>query len=86
MYAKTVEFEIHRNHRARFTAAIVANAAASLEREVECRQFDGCVAGDDSGEIFLYELYDDRAAVDAHLAPEHFRRKIDLFAKANDAC
>jgi quinol monooxygenase YgiN len=46
MYVITVGFEIHRGHRARFMEAIAANAAASLERESGCRQFDVCVAND----------------------------------------
>ena len=74
MYVITVEFEIHRDHRARFMEAIAANAAASLERESGCRQFDVCVADDDPGKIFLHELYDDRAAFDSHLASDHFKQ------------
>ena len=34
--------------------------------------FEVCEAKEGS-EIFLYELYDDKAAFDAHLATEHFR-------------
>jgi quinol monooxygenase YgiN len=48
-----------------------ANATATREREPGCRQFDVCTSADD-GLVFLYEVYDDRAAFDAHLAAPHF--------------
>ena len=54
-------------------SAIRENAAASLREEPGCHHFDVCTSPDDPTEIFLYELYDDRAAFDAHLASEHFR-------------
>lgn len=52
---------------------MIANARASREREPGCRQFDVCVTDDDPGRVFLYEIYDDRAAFDAHLASAHFK-------------
>jgi quinol monooxygenase YgiN len=32
-----------------------------------------CESGD-GGEIFLYEIYDDEAAFQAHLATDHYKR------------
>ena len=51
----------------------MANACASREREPGCRQFDVAVDPAEPACFYLYELYDDRAAFDAHLASEHFR-------------
>jgi quinol monooxygenase YgiN len=33
-----------------------------------------CVDSADKASVFLYEVYDDRAAFDAHLATAHFKR------------
>ena len=73
MYIVTVAFSAHEQHVADFRAAIADNAKASRERELGCRQFDVCVAADDPSTIFLYEVYSDRAAFDAHLASIHFQ-------------
>jgi autoinducer 2-degrading protein len=55
-----------------FEAAIVENARLSRETEPGCRQFDVCRDPEDAALFFLYELYDDEAAVQAHLATPHF--------------
>jgi len=72
MYVVTVEFVSKAAHAVDFLEALIGNARASREREPGCRQFDVCTAPDDRSRIFLYELYDDRAAFDAHLASAHF--------------
>jgi len=73
MYVVTVEFVVRPDEAARFRAATVANARASRDAEPGCRQFDVCGPADDPATIFLYEVYSDRAAFDAHLATPHFR-------------
>ena len=73
MFVVTVEFTIGRADAAAFRAAVVGNAIASLTHEPGCRQFDVCDSDEDPGQFFLYELYDDRAAFDAHLASAHFK-------------
>ena len=71
MYVVTVEFAARPAFADAFLREMVANAAASREREPGCRQFDVCASAED-GVVFLYEVYDDRAAFDAHLATPHF--------------
>jgi autoinducer 2-degrading protein len=73
MHVVTVEFVVKPEHAATFLPAMIANARASREREPGCRQFDVCAAPGDSATVFLYEVYDDRAAFDAHLATPHFK-------------
>ena len=72
-YVVTVVFVARPEHRAEFRREMVANATASRTQEPGCRQFDVCESPDGSG-IFLYEIYDDEAAFQAHLATEHYRR------------
>jgi (4S)-4-hydroxy-5-phosphonooxypentane-2,3-dione isomerase len=67
-----VEFRILPAHIQAFERAIVENARASRETEPGCRQFDVCRDPADPGLFCLYELYDDEAAVQAHLQSTHF--------------
>ena len=73
MYVVIVDFVAKPEHADAFRAEMVKNASASLDEEPGCRQFDVSVAADDPAKIFLYELYDDRAAFDAHLKTTHYR-------------
>jgi len=71
MYVVTVVFEPKPEHSAAFRGAMLDNARVSRENEPGCRQFDVCV-DPATGTIFLYELYDDRAAFEAHMRSTHF--------------
>lgn len=72
MLAVIVEFRIQAAHIEAFDAAIRANAQASLDAEPGCHQFDVCRDPADPALFFLYELYDDEAAFQAHLRTPHF--------------
>ena len=70
--ALLVDFKIQAQKANEFAEAIASNAATSLEKEAGCQRFDVCRSPQDPGHFFLYELYDDQAAINAHLAAEHF--------------
>ncbi len=72
MQALVVEFRIRPAFIEEFAQAIADNARASREGEPGCRQFDVCRDPADPQVFFLYELYDDEAAVQAHLRAAHF--------------
>jgi len=72
MQALVVEFRIKPEHIDAFARAIEDNARASRETEHGCRQFDICRDPGDPSLFFLYELYDDEAAIQAHLKSAHF--------------
>ena len=72
MLALVVEFRIHEPYIEAFAVAIADNARASLESEPGCRQFDVCRDPADPTLFFLYERYDDEAAIAAHLRSPHF--------------
>ncbi len=72
MQALIVEFRIKPEQVSVFAQAIFENARASRETEPGCRQFDVCRDPADAALFFLYELYDDEAAVQAHLQSAHF--------------
>lgn len=73
MYVVTVSFEIHPGQGARFLEQMRRQAADSLAKEPGCHRFDVCIDPEARERVFLYELYEDRAAFDLHLASEHFR-------------
>lgn len=73
MYVITVDFTIHPQHLAAFMPLMLENARISRETEAGCRRFDVCRDPAQPERVFLYELYDDRAAFDAHLAAGHFK-------------
>ena len=73
MFAVTVDFTLDPAQRDAFMPLMLENAARSREDEPGCRQFDVCVDPARPERVFLYELYDDAAAFDAHLAAPHFR-------------
>lgn len=72
MHVVTVEFTIDPRQFEQFLPLMLDNALRSREDEPGCRQFDVCVDDTRQGVVCLYELYDDRAAFDAHLASSHF--------------
>ena len=73
MYIVTVEFDLDPRSVTPFMEAMLGNARASKTLEAGCRQFDVCVSEEDPAKVFLYEVYDDRAAFEAHLATGHYK-------------
>lgn len=73
MYVITVTFQVKAEAFADFHEAVLRQAQNSLEREEGCRRFDVCLSDERPGEVFLYELYDDRAAFEAHLETAHYK-------------
>lgn len=72
MYVVIVDFKLKPEYTNAFHACIDVNARASVADEPGCQQFDVCVDPQDRTSIFLYEIYDDRAAFEAHLKTPHF--------------
>ena len=68
-----VEFVVKPAFVARFSRLIAANAKASVEREPGCRRFDVLQGPASPQSFWLYEIYDDDAAFDAHLKSRHFK-------------
>ncbi|TSA10646.1 MAG: antibiotic biosynthesis monooxygenase [Betaproteobacteria bacterium] len=81
MYVITVEFTIHTQHLGAFMPLMQENARVSRESERGCLRFDLCRDPARPQCVFLYEVYDDRAAFEAHLATPHFKA-FDAAAKA----
>jgi autoinducer 2-degrading protein len=72
-YVVTVEFDVDPKQFDAFLPLMAENAKASREQEKGCRRFDVCRPRDVASRVFLYEIYDDEAAFQAHLQTAHFK-------------
>lgn len=84
MYAVTVLFKLVPGGAERFLPLVLANARTTLTDEPGCLRFDVCTDPLRPEDVFLYEIYYDRAAFDRHLETPHFQefdtRVVDLVA------
>lgn len=71
MFAVCATLALIPDHFPAGLALLRRQAANSLDREPDCHRFDLCI---DAARhtVFLYELYSDAAAFDAHLKTPHF--------------
>lgn len=67
-----VDFTVKPESMAAFRALVDANARTSCRDEAGCRRFDVLAPKGGEARVVLYEIYDDRAAFDAHLASAHY--------------
>ncbi|SIR00072.1 Quinol monooxygenase YgiN [Rhizobium sp. RU33A] len=73
------EFQVKPGMMTAFLDAARDDASHSLADEPGCRQFDViCPKGSDDTVVF-YEVYDSRAAFDAHLETPHLARFREVF-------
>ncbi len=72
-YVVTVEFDIAAGRFGEFLRLMVENAETSRRDEPGCRRFDVCRPRNVENRVFLYEIYDDEAAFQAHLQTGHFK-------------
>ena len=73
MHVIAVEFEVKPGHEGDFLVRMKQQAQNSLAREPACLQFDVCMAPESPARIFLYEIYEDEAAFQLHLASDHYK-------------
>ncbi len=67
-----VRFELKSGTRAAFMSLVRVNARASVRDEPGCRRFDVLTPHDGTDVVHLYEIYDDRAAFEAHKQTPHY--------------
>ena len=74
MYALLVTLTIKPEGRDRFLAAIEDDATCSERDEPGCLRFNVLQDESDPNRIYLYEVYRDAAALDAHRKSPHYER------------
>jgi (4S)-4-hydroxy-5-phosphonooxypentane-2,3-dione isomerase len=70
--AIVVEFRLQPGVRSQFRRLIDRNACISAQTEPGCRRFDVLEPEDQPDRVMLYEIYDDDAALEAHMKSAHF--------------
>ena len=73
LHIAAVEYDIVPGQVDNFLAALKENGAASV-KEPGCREFDIMVSQTDPNHVFILEVYDNAAAVEAHIATDHFKK------------
>lgn len=73
------EFRVKPDCMAAFLAAAQEDAAQSVAQEPGCRQFDVIRPEGEDDAVVFYEVYDSRAAFDAHLKTPHLARFREAF-------
>jgi (4S)-4-hydroxy-5-phosphonooxypentane-2,3-dione isomerase len=68
----TVAFDLHEGRLPEFLPMIVENANRSRTVEPGCERFDVLVPKGSGNQVFLYEIYKDKAAFEEHLRTQHF--------------
>ncbi len=61
-----VEYQLKPGQRQAFEKIIRDHAEGTIEEEAGCLQFDVLMAADDPDRAFVYEVYADDAALEAH--------------------
>jgi (4S)-4-hydroxy-5-phosphonooxypentane-2,3-dione isomerase len=72
MLVITVRFNLKSAHCANFRARVRRQAQDTLAAEKDCHRFEICSSPENAEQIFLYEIYTDEAAFQAHLNSPHF--------------
>ena len=73
MFVVTVTFDLNPGCEALFLERVRQQARDSLALEPGCHQFDVCSDPERPTQVFLYEIYSDRAAFQVHLESGHFK-------------
>jgi len=73
LFISAVEYDIVPGQVDNFLAALKENGAASV-KEPGCRELDITVSQNDPNHVFIFEVYENAAAAEAHAATEHFKK------------
>jgi autoinducer 2-degrading protein len=73
VYINAVDLDINPADTAKFLEFVKENGAASV-KEPGCREFNITVLAKDPNHVFLFEVYDNEAALNAHRTTDHFKK------------
>jgi autoinducer 2-degrading protein len=73
LYINAVDLDIVPGEIDKFLAALKENGAASV-KEPGCREFNIHVLANNPNHVFIYEIYDNEAALQSHRQTEHFKK------------
>jgi autoinducer 2-degrading protein len=73
LYINAVDIDVVPGQIDNYLAALKENAAASVH-EPGCHEFNIAVSQKDANHVFVFEAYDNAAAMDAHRQTDHFKK------------
>jgi len=73
VYINAVDLDIVPSEIAKFLEAVKENGEFAV-KEPGCREFNITVLANNPNHVFLYEVYDNEAALTAHRNGEHFKK------------
>jgi autoinducer 2-degrading protein len=73
VYINAVDLDIVPSETAKFLEAVKENGEFAV-KEPGCREFNITVLANNPNHVFLYEVYDNEAALTAHRNGEHFKK------------
>ena len=80
MYIIIAPIQIKHGYKDQFIKEITEDARGSLNNEPGCQRFDVIQDASDTNRIWLYEVYKDEAASDAHTQTPHYIKFRDTTA------
>jgi (4S)-4-hydroxy-5-phosphonooxypentane-2,3-dione isomerase len=73
LYINAVDIDVVPGHIDNYLDALNENGAASVH-EPGCREFNITVSQKDKNHVFVFEVYDNAAAWEAHRQTDHFKK------------
>jgi autoinducer 2-degrading protein len=80
LYVNAVDLDINPADMDAYMAALRENGAKAVT-EPGCREFNIHVQANSPNHVFIYEVYDSAAALEAHRATDHFKKYAAATAK-----
>ena len=80
LYINSVDLDINPADMDAYMAALKENGAKAVT-EPGCREFNIHVQASNPNHVFIYEIYDSAAALEAHRATDHFKKYAATTAK-----
>ena len=79
MFGIIVKFDVHDDFRETLVRALIEDGEGSLRDEPKTSRFDILEDAANPNRLFLYEVYDDEAAFEAHTNGPHFKKVMKVF-------
>jgi (4S)-4-hydroxy-5-phosphonooxypentane-2,3-dione isomerase len=73
LYVNAVDIDVVPGQIDAYLAALKENGAAAVH-EPGCREFNITVSQKDPNHVFIFEVYDSAAALEAHRGTDHFKK------------
>ena len=74
LYINAVNIDVVPGQIENYLAAIKEVGAAAIKTEPGCSEFNITVSQKDPNHLFIFEVYENAAAFDAHLKSDHYKK------------